>query len=291
MSEASQEIQVFVGDLPTPTDPETLPDEPRPIAIGESFLGGMPILSWKDHLRFFREKARDLYGEPVGGGKWGVVLLLPDRATKFFKQPSNILSAYEVEFMKRYGGVAGLPKFVGVVPDGYQMERIEGVSLTTVVNREFHNRGSEDPREVWARVLTPTQVQELLDKVAEFHRVTGRVHGDLGHWDDIIIEPDGGIRITDPEWERIGDQTPRGELGSLYSFFTETAGFENLVLPDTISDEKARENLDRFKEEVVEKVESNNELGIGKIRFRDQKIDIKIGEDGQVLVSRRRPNE
>jgi len=290
MSEAPVEIEVAEQRATIFQNPErpVLDQNFRPIEKGESFPGGMPILLGEDRTKF-NEQAISLYGERVGGGKWGDVLLSDERATKIFKDPENILNAYDLEFMRKYGGVAGLPKFIGVVPNGYQMERFRGESLTKLVNQEFsRNRGLEiSASEKWNRILSREQAQELLDRVAEFHKGTGRVHGDLGHWDDVVVEPDGRIRLTDPEWERIGGQTPSGELKSLYDFFTGVAGYKDLVLPGTISDEESQKNLQDFEQKVVGKVEMDKVIGQRIIDYRDRQVDIKIGEDGKVLVKRK----
>ena len=198
------EADVAVSKIP---EKPVLNENFRPIEKGESFPGGMPILSGEDKEKF-NQQAESLYGgDGSGHGKWGNVYLSGEKATKIFKQPNNINNAYDLEFMRKYGGIAGLPKFIGVVPNGYQMERFKGESLANLVNQEF-NKDRDlkmNNSEKWVRIISREQAQELLDKVVEFHNGTGRVHGDLGHWDDIIVEPDGKIRLTDPEWERIGD--------------------------------------------------------------------------------------
>lgn len=257
----------------------------RPLEKGESFEGGIPILEGEDAVKY-RQQVEELYGgEGKGNGKWGEVFLSDEKATKIFYQPDSILNAYELAFVRKYGGIAGMPKFIGVVPNGYQMERIHGESLAKRVNKAFNGEGQKGKKssEVWKGILSADQVQDLIDKVAEFHRGTGRVHGDLGHWDDIIITPEGEIRITDPEWERIGDQTPQSELQSLYDFFTRQ-GYSNLSLPETIPDDVAIKNLNDFRSKVLEN------LVIDPVshrinKYKDQKVNVKISEDGEVLVS------
>jgi hypothetical protein len=264
----------------------------RPIEKGESFPGGMPLLLGQDAMKF-GQQAESLYGgDGSGRGKWGEVFLSGEKATKIFAQPNNLLNAFDLEFIRKYGGIAGLPKFIGVVPNGYQMERFKGESLANLVNQEF-NKDRDikiSNEEKWARILSREQAQELLNRVAEFHKGTGRLHGDLSHWDDIIVEPDGKIRLTDPEWEKIGDQTPHQELAGLYEFFTEKAGYKDLILPETISDDESRINLEKFKKEVVEKVDieqsSFAKLGSEITGCKDQQIGVKIGDDGTVLVKK-----
>ena len=288
------EVNVVVSKIP---EKPVLNENFRPIEKGESFPGGMPMLSGDDKEKF-NQQAESLYGgDGSGHGKWGNVFLSGEKATKIFAQPNNLLNAFDLEFMRKYGGIAGLPKFIGVVPNGYQMERFSGESLATMVNQEFNkNRDVEiSAPEKWARILSREQAQELLDKVVAFHKGTGRLHGDLGHWDDIIVEPDGKIRLTDPEWERIGDQTPRGELASLYEFFTEKAGYKDLILPETISDDEARINLEKFKEETMKKVEieefASIRTSIEITGFKDQQVDVKIGDNGAVLVNKKTSEE
>lgn len=178
-----------------------------------------------------------------------------------------------------------MPKFIGVVPNGYQMERFHGTSLARLVNKAFNTNTdkTKTSSQIWKEILSPNQAQSLLDRLAEFHKGTGRVHGDMGHWDDIVVEPDGNIRITDPEWERIGDQTPHGELQGLFDFFKDK-GYSDLSLPETIPDEAAAKNLDDFKLEVLENLDIDPVFH--KIsKYKDQKIDVKISDDGQVLIS------
>ena len=163
----------------------------RPIEKGENFPGGMPILVGEDKAKF-DEQAETLYGgEGEAHGKWGRVLFSNDKATKIFYQPNNLLNAFDLEFTRKYGEVAGLPKFEGVVPNGYQMERFKGESLGKLINKEF-DKDYYDKRftakEKIQRVISKEQAQELLDKIAEFHKGTGRVHGDLGHLDDVFID-------------------------------------------------------------------------------------------------------
>jgi hypothetical protein len=283
------EVNVVVSKIP---EKPVLNENFRPIEKGESFSGGMPILLGENAVKF-GQQAESLYGgDGNGNGKWGTVFLSNEIATKIFKLPNNIFNAYDLEFVKKYGGIAGLPKFIGVVPNGYQMERFQGESLVKLVDQEF-NKSTElktSTQEKWARILSREQAQELLDKVVEFHKGTGRVHGDLAHFDDVIVDSYGKIRLTDPEWERIGEQTPSQELASLYEFFTKFAGYKDLVLPETISDEESRKNLDNFEREVVEKVEINPLIGSSILKFKDQEVDIKIGDDGTVLVKKKNKN-
>jgi len=271
-----------------PKIPEYLKENFRPLEKGESFEGGMPIVKGEDAAKL-RKQEEILYGgEGKGNGKWGTVFLSGEKATKIFNQPESILNAYDLAFVKKYGGVAGMPKFIGVVPNGYQMERFHGESLAKLVDGAFDKEANRSKKssEVWGGILSPVQAQELLNKVAEFHKGTGRVHGDMGHWDDIIIDPEGKIQITDPEWERIGDQNPHGELQSLYDFF-KGQGYTDLNLPETIPDDIAAKNLDDFKREVMEN------LVIDPVfhridRYKDQTVEVKISEGDQVLVSEKK---
>lgn len=277
------------GIAPKASEKTVLDEDPRPIEKGENFPGGMPILVGEDKAKF-DEQAETLYGgEGEAHGKWGRVLFSNDKATKIFYQQNNLLNAFDLEFTRKYGGVAGLPKFEGVVPNGYQMERFRGESLGKLINTEF-DRDYYDKRftakEKIQRVISKEQAQELLDKIAEFHKGTGRVHGDLGHLDDVVIDSEGRIRLTDPEWERIGSQTPSSELKGIYDYLTENAGYNDLILPETITDEEADKNLIDFMNSVILKVEMDPVVGSKITKFKDQEVDVKIAEDGQVLVKK-----
>jgi len=259
----------------------------RPIKRGESFPGGMPILTGENKASFNKQVGMLYGGDGEAHGKWGRVSLSRDKATKIFYQPDNLLNVFALEFMRKYEGVAGLPKFEGVVPNGYQMERLKGKSLGKLINTEFdrdYDNKKSTTKEKLQRVISREQAQELLDRIAEFHKGTGRVHGDLGHFDNVVIDPEGKIRLIDCEWERIGNQTPASELQSVYEYLTEECGFSDLSLPETISSEEASANLERFMKEVIEKVEMDPVIGPKVLKYKDQKVDIKISENGEIQV-------
>lgn len=259
----------------------------RPIKPGEIFQGGMPIIPYEDR-GVYNSQAQKLYGKQAGQGKWGVVFLSENKATKIFKDPQNINNAYELVFMKKFGGVAGLPEYYGVVPNGYQMEKLEGVSVTSLIDKATRNLGRdssmEDYKKARAGILTKEQGQELLDKIAEFHSKTKRVHGDLGHFDDVILTKDGKIRLIDPEWERIGNITPQQELESTQEFLEKRLFIKGLSVPNTISAEEAEEGLSKFKDEARQEFERDPLIGGRLLRFKNTLTDIKIGENGEILV-------
>jgi len=268
-----------------PKIPEYHKENFRPLEKGESFEGGMPILD-REETALFAQQAEILYGgEGKGSGKWGTVYLSGEKATKIFNYPRKIFCALEIEFMKKFGGIAGLPKFIGVVPNGYQMERFHGESLAKLVDNAFDKvtREGKKSSDVWKTILTENQVQSLLDKVAYFHKQTGRLHGDLAHAGNIVVSAEEDIRLVDPEWERIADNSPQKELKGLYDSFREH-GYDNLTLPETISDEQARKNLIKFNNEVIENLELDLIFG-NVVKYKDQKVKVKISEDGQVLIS------
>ncbi len=277
--------KVFISPILVQEKP-ILNEDFRPIEKSECFSGGMPILVGDDKAKF-DEQAETLYGgEGEAHGKWGRVLFSGNKATKIFYQPSNLLNAFDLEFTRRYGGVAGLPKFEGVVPNGYQMERFKGESLGKLINTEFDKDyyGKRfTAKEKIQRVISKEQAQELLDRIAEFHKGTGRVHGDLGHLDDFTIDSEGKIRLTDPEWERIGNETPAGELKGIYDYLTENAGYDGLILPETIRDEDARNNLEQFMEEVINKVEMDLVIGSKVTKYKEQGIEVRVNE-GEIQI-------
>ena len=173
------------------------------------------------------------------------------------------------------------------MPDGYQMERFKGESLGTLIRQELDKdfyKHEFTTQQKLQRVISKEQAQELLDRIAEFHKGTKRVHGDLGHMDDVIIDNQGKLRLTDPEWERIADQTPSGELQGVYDYLTKEGGFTDLVLPETISDEEARLGLAQFIDEVKQKVKMDPVIGFKVLKVKDSQVEIKTSEAGDIFV-------
>lgn len=273
--------------IDTPQTEVLIDNNFRPIKKGECFSGGMPILRTDDKAKFDDQVVPIYGGDGEAHGKWGRVLLFEDKATKIFYQPDNLLNACDLEFIRKFGGIAGLPKFEGVVPNGYQMEKFKGESLGKLINREFDKDYYEKKfkaKEKIQRVISREQAQELLDRIVEFHKGTGRVHGDLGHLDDVIIDQKGKIRLVDPEWERIGDQTPSSELHGVFNYLKEEAGYDDLILPETISDEEAQKNLNDFIRDVIQKVEMDPVIGFKITKYKDQQVEVRINDDGEVQV-------
>lgn len=259
----------------------------HPIEKGESFTGSMPLLIGVEKTMFEKQLETLYGGDGKESGKWGEVFLSGNKATKIFYQPDNLLNIFDMEFIRKYGGVAGLPKFIGVVPNGYQMERLKGESLGKLVNteldRDYYNKEFTS-KEKLQRVISKEQGQELLNKIVEFHKETRRVHGNLGKLDNIIIDSLGKIRLIDPEWEKIGDQTPGGELKDTFLYLTQEYGFTGLTLSGTISDNEAKDGLKEFTQSVIAKVEMNPVIGSKIIKFKDQKVDLRMTENGEIMV-------
>lgn len=261
----------------------------RQLNKGESFDDN-PILLDESNTREFYKICTNYYGEVIGEGKWSVVTKLREGdAFKFYKQQDNILSLYDLVFMSRYGGQAGLPEFRGFVPNGYQMEAIDGETLEKKYRRisRSNTEMDEEFRQAMHKLMSPEQAQDLLNKVAEYHRVTGRIHGDLATtkgYENIMITADGEVRIIDTEWERLGDQTPQGELRGLFDLLTNNLGIQGLQLPQTISAEEAEANLAAFKQEVREELIFNS-AHTSVIGFKGNSLQVKVEDDGLILVS------
>lgn len=246
----------------------------RHLAPGEVFEGDMPIILDWGTAELIRAKARELYGEEIGHGKFGTVYGTETDATKVFHDPGRFTATCEAIFAKRFSGKAGLPRFIGVVPNGYKMERIIGRTLNDLIQGVYNaqNPNRYGSIEVdFKNMLTPAQGQQILDRVAEFHRETGRVHGDLGKPQNIFLTAEG-VRFIDPEWERVDGLTPQQELDGMYEYLTSAIGLQDLKKPETISTEDAERNLDDFRQEVHNMLEKDQ---VGKIlRFKECKVSI-----------------
>jgi len=206
----------------------------------------------------------------VSEGKWGKVYLVENEAVKVFMRDSPY-NSYELEFYRLFGGQATIPEFKGELASskdlpsgGFVMERIKGETLEDLVNKRTAGWTAEirdpnglgfidnsvDINDLIRGTLTKDQAQQALNDLAEFHRVTGRAHGDLGQTKDIIVEEvTGRLRFIDPEWERFGDQTPQGEMDSFHNYMERLCG-EELVKPETISAEEQTRRLGKFFDSI-----------------------------------------
>lgn len=254
----------------------------RQLKPGEALEGEMPVLSQEDTIKYNRV-VETLYGRPVDNGKWSTILDSGDGfVTKIFNQPNSTSAACESVFMSRFGGRAGLPKVIGVVPNGYKMEKIVGVKLSSLITAKIKNGnlGTE------SKVISNEQAQQLLNTVAEYHKVTNRVHGDLATakgTDNIMVAENGEIRILDTEWERIGTQTPESELRDLYDFLTRNLGLGELNLPSTITAEEASVGLNRFKDEVNSMLTRDDVHRHNVVKINGS-MEVKLSDSGEVLV-------
>jgi len=261
-----------------------------PLAKGEFLKGNMPTLSGEDATKFY-EKAEEIYGPVIGSGKWCTVLDSGDNVAKLFNQPDHPYSYYEFVFMKRFGGKAGLPDFKGATVNGYGLEKINGRTLSSLINEATKGFTPDQYRERLGGVISREQAQQLLDNVAEYHRITQRVHGDLATskgLENIILDEEEKIRIIDTEWEKIGTQTPQSELENLHSWLTNNFKIEGLNLPQTISDEAAEEGLRQFKEEVNDMIVRDSVFKNRVVGFKED-VDVpmvKISDSGDVLIGK-----
>jgi hypothetical protein len=252
----------------------------------ENTFDQMPILSGEEQAAF-NKGAIEMYGEIKGRGKWSTVLIDNEdiTATKIYNRPDLLLNAYDAVFMSRFGGKAGLPNFEGFVPNGYKMEAIDGMRLLDMLNNKKNDLETQDNSVAMKNLLTTEQAQAILSLTADYHKETGRVHGDLTTtkgMENIMFQDDGTPRLVDTEWERIGDQTPQSELEGLHEFFSKNMEIKNLKKPTTIGDEEAQRNLDNFEKEVEEMIERDSVYKNRIIKFKDQKAEFKV-EDGQLL--------
>ncbi len=217
---------------------------------------------------------RSLHGDELGSGKWSVVFDDgPDNISKVFKDAQSFYACCEFVFMKRYGGKAGLPEFRGATINGYVAEKIKGFTL-----EQMMLNGTSDAEN---SILSRDQAQSLLDTIAEYHRVTGRVHGDLVTAkgpENIMIDENGKVRLLDTEWERVGLQTPELELRDMSKWLFEKFGFGDLVVPETISDQAARANLDNFLAEVEQMTVRDSRYNRIILGFKDNVLNVRVSD-------------
>ncbi len=148
-----------------------------------------------------------------------------------------------------------------------------------MINKAVMGITTEEIPAALKNLLTTEQAQELLNLIADFHKTTRRVHGDLGKFDDVIITREGKVRLIDPEWERIGNQTPQGELESTYRFLANNLGIGDLKMPETISEEEAARGLSEFKAGVLDRIELDPVFSSRVKRFKDVKVEIKADDN------------
>lgn len=262
-------------------------EELRPLIKGEFFDGNMVVLSSEDTNKFYK-KAEELYGPVIGSGKWSVVLDAGENSVaKLFNQPDSRYAAYEFVFMKRFGGKASLPEFRGATVNGFGLEKIKGNTISSLVNRATEGAVSEQYKEKLNGLLSKEQAQNILDQVAEYHKITSRVHGDLVTSkgpENIMIDEAGKVRILDTEWEKIGSQTPQSELTQMHSWLTTNFGIEGLTMPETISDEEAENGLNSFLDEVDEMLVMDSVFRNRVIGFKEDAPEVKVAEDGGILI-------
>lgn len=262
----------------------------RPIQSNEAFEGYIPIVTGLNETRF-RQKTPELYGEKIHQGKQGRLYKSENKVTKIFNQPNHVNNFYEFEFMRRFGGTAGLPRFYGAVPNGYQMEAVEGKSLASLMEEATKNfaetSSSQERKNALRKVISKEQAQELINLTAEYHKTTGRVHGGLDNPKNILITADNHIRFLGTEWERELELTPQAELEGLHKFLTEELGIEGLEIPETTSSEKADDNSRRFKVQVRDLLGFEPPTSDKVIGYKTPNLSAKIlaEEDGAILVN------
>jgi hypothetical protein len=236
---------------------------------GEVFEGGMPFVT-DEAKRTYEKQMLERYGEPVSEGKYGSVYVDKEIgiAYKVFKDPRDTTNAYEVEFMREYGGKDSLPKFEGVTVNGYAMEAISGESIKSLLDKKSDELKSPPQyagiykiydSEVRRQIVTLEVAQKIIDSLAEFHIVTGRPHADALDWSNFMITEEGEIAILDPNWQMVGhgvdgngsrivwedvgsvfNTTPYEELFGMHSSFKYVDGYE-LRLPNTIKFDDGRD--------------------------------------------------
>lgn len=257
-----------------------------PLTGDLAFFDAMPLTSDWETTEALRKLAPTLYGERLGSGKFGTVYGKEsdrDTVTKLAHNPHAPASIYEAEFIRRFGGQAGLPTFEGFVPNGYKMEKLQGISLQDRLTPYMQARNPEEQNEALKNLLSKDEAQKLLDRIAEFHRITGRVHGDLFKPENIFITPDGDIRLIDPDWLQAESYPPEHELTAYYDYCTKALGIEGLTQPETISAELAEQNFANFTAEVRSKlVQSKSSSDVEGYKENGRKV--RLGEEDSILV-------
>jgi hypothetical protein len=221
-------------------DESTNLEDYQRITQGQAFQGEMQIIKDRrlDHYK-------RLYGRKVKDEEDREIYRLGNKETIFFKDPSKVLNAYEIEFYKRFGGRAGLPKFQGVTANGYQIESIEGRTLKSLVDEAYqkHGKDSRRYRRDVRKILDKKQGQQMLDLMAEYQNNFGLSHG--YNLNNIIITPDGDVRL-----KYSGIDARPVEVDTAHQHLKEDFGIRGLKKPRTISTRQSQKKYRNFISEV-----------------------------------------
>lgn len=181
------------------------------------------------------------------------------RKTTFFIKPNLISNLREVEFARKYGGKAGTAEFYGVVPNGYQVENIQGSTLserTAVVDKKWRVNGyynyntidkipllrslkrfdSDNKKKSLPyknekrQLLTKEQAQEALNLINDFQNETGVTV--VFNPDKIIVQNDGRIRLDYGPSDFSGLDA-KASLENISASFSKEFGYGNLQIPKT----------------------------------------------------------
>jgi hypothetical protein len=281
-----QRLRLIENNL---TEPPNQPENFRSIKAGEAFLGSMPILKDIDKEDFL--KFQSTYGDISSIRKYEAVHHRDaTRETIFFDDPKSIKAAYEMEFAKRHGGKAGLPKFMGVVPHGYQLERIQGKSLQELIDdlqKKYRNepdnaRTRKQKNQDFRKLLTKEQGQELLEELAKYHKETGQTHSGELDYDNIFITDDDHIKLGHSEFRDATTfkLTPEMEMKNKRKWLRKSFGIKTSNVA-TIKTREAKEKAREFKKEVEKKLifakkRFGREDKTKVIEFREPSVDILI---------------
>lgn len=156
--------------------------------------------------------------ELLGSGFFGSAYYDPASNTvvKIFGNPSDAEISAQYTKLTEIGGKYTFPKIEGVFPGGYRMEYIPGQRLGTMVeNSKFS--------------ITQEAADDFLSNLQRLHRDTGMTHGDIGqfgHLNNIIVTPDGKLRMIDPY---IGAPNVHDINWSVFNFTPAGTGEYNMV--------------------------------------------------------------
>ncbi len=237
--------------------------------------GNMPIVSLSEAQSRLNLRRQEMLGKPIENGKSAYIFECGDIAQKIFKRPDDLSAIFEVAFMEKFGGKAGIPEFKGVLVNGYGMELIRGKTIAQMMK--------DAPGGDYGQVITTDQGQKLLNLVAEFHHTTQRVHGDLSTTkgpENFIIDLKGNIHILDIPCSRIKSE-PQKELSDLHAWLTNTLKVPNLKLPSTIKDGISEQTIAKFEDEIMSQIKRDKADFIIGI---EGATNVMIDQVGDILI-------
>jgi hypothetical protein len=228
----------------------------------QAFTGSMPIISGKFSDEYY-EKFKKLYGSETAT-QVGTAYVTPERTSVISDNPLENQHIMNMEMIRKHGGKAGLPKFYGAIPNGYQIETISGKTLYELSDeakkqfnsKRFEFRKGSKIEQAKKSLLSGKQASEIVKQVADYQIETGQTLSSLGQ---IIIDENGNVRIS---YEGYQDSAylrkdPRKQLKDIKKYLKDEFGVKldkDAERTNSISLSQAIKKQEEFKVEVRSKL-------------------------------------